>query len=574
MQLTGRSVQTLKYFLGQKWEALIAVGVLSFLVAFFESLSALAVYPILTLVFPSSLTNPADNNQLDKVLTWITAHISIKPLYAAIFFLLSVTIIKLVLTYCNMLLSWLTANHLWRKTQEMMISSLLSTDYQFLISSQKGDLAYRVLTAPGFISKTVNLIPLMGVEILKAIMMIGVLFYISPPVTLVLIVVATIYFLISKIVAQNVSYGTGSGRAESAKNQTIHVMNALKGIKAVRLFGVTNYWVGLFVKECKNFYMFARKDTVLSSIPSIILELIYISFLCVLFLFFSGDSNGVLNNVPTLGVFAYALMKIMPSLKLLSTQGMTIMSMMPHVEATYIALNEAQENQAIVRGTEYLSNFSSQIEVKDATFYYQKAEKPAIKNINLTINKGEFIGIVGASGSGKTTLLDLLAGLLRPTSGEILLDNKPIEKYSPNTLSEHIGYVGQETFLFNDSIRENILFGRYGFSESQIKTALKKADMLDFVESLPDGLDFVLADDGMKMSGGQRQRISIARAMLRNPEIIMLDEATSALDHFTEENILQTILRLVRNENKTVIFVTHRVNAIKDADLVVQMQDG
>jgi ABC-type multidrug transport system fused ATPase/permease subunit len=134
--------------------------------------------------------------------------------------------------------------------------------------------------------------------------------------------------------------------------------------------------------------------------------------------------------------------------------------------------------------------------------------------------------------------------------------------------------VGQDPFLFNDTIRSNVLFGRNDPGEDIIKQALRKADVLDFVESLPGGLDYIVADDGMKMSGGQRQRICIARALLKNPEILLLDEATSALDHKTEEKIIETILRIVKQDGNTVIFVTHRKSAIQQADQVIEVKDG
>jgi len=573
MQLTGKSIQTLKYFLSQKWKALILVGVLSFLVAFFESLSALAIYPILSIIMPGTGAE-VGNQQLNSVINWATARSHFSPLQLSVIFLLMVTIIKLLLSYGQKLYAWVTANQVWRSTQKRMISSLLNADYQFLVNSQKGDLAYRVLTAPGFICKSVNQIPLMAVEVLKVIMMLVMLSFVSWKITAFLLVVSSIYFVINRFLAKHVSYGTGSGRAESAKNQTIHVMNALKGIKSVRLFGVTRHWIDLYVKEIKNFYRYARKDTIVSGIPANMLELVYILFLCGMILYSSREGSSVLNNIPTLGVFAYALLKIMPSLKALSTQWLAFMAMLPHVEATYLAINEAERHGCTETGTEDLKSFNSNIKFKDVSFNYFNALTPAVNDVNLDINRGEFVGIIGFSGSGKTTFLDLLAGLLVPTSGQILIDGHPISSYTPDSRTKHLGYVGQETFLFNDTIRENILFGRYGFSDDEIIEALKKADLWDFVKSLPDGLNYIIADDGMKMSGGQRQRISIARAVLLNPEVLLLDEATSALDHKTEENIMETILRLVNEEGKTVVFVTHRKSAIRHADRVIEMQDG
>lgn len=573
MKFSGDSKNAIKYFLAKKWKALTCIAALSFVVAFFESLATFAIYPVLSLVTPET-AGRGHNFYLDAVMKWITGHSAVSPLYTAVALLFGLTFIKLILSYGNVVLTWITANKIYQEIQIKMMSSLLMADYQFLIGSQKGDLAYRVLTAPGYVSKMINVLPMAAVEILKTLMMISMLFMISHQVTFVLIIIAAIYFLIARFIAKNVSYGTGSGRAKSASNQSIHAMNALKGIKAIRLFGVAKFWTDLFGRECRNFYTFARKDATISGVPSMLLELVSVVFICILALYFTSGKGSFLSNVPVIGVFAYSLLKMMPSLKQISSYGMEVMSMLPHAEAAYHAIQESEYHQADADGLDELQSFQSSIQIKDLSFYYANTDKPAVMNVNAEIRKGQFVGIFGPSGSGKTTLLDLMGGLLKDSSGAILLDGKSINSFTSESLSEHIGYVGQDPFLYNDTIRNNILFGRKDPGDEVIKQALRKADVLEFVNSLTGGWDFIVADDGMKMSGGQRQRISIARALLKSPEILLLDEATSALDHKTEENIIETILRLMKEEGCTVIFVTHRKSAIHHADQVIEMRDG
>ena len=573
MKFTGDSKKALIYFLSSKGKALVLIAALSFVVAFFESLATFAIYPVLSLMSPET-AGSVRNSYLDSVMSWITSHSSASPLYTAVGLLFGLTLIKLVLSYCNILFTWVTANTIYQETQIRIMSSLLRSDYQFLLSAQKGDLAYRALTAPGYVSKMINVIPMIAVEMLKTLMLITMLFLISPQVTLFLVIIAALYFLLARYIARNVSYGTGSGRAKSASNQSIYAMNALKGIKAIRLFGVTKFWIDLFGRECKNFYFFARKDATITGLPSMLLELVSVSFICAMALYFTGSGKNFLGSVPLIGVFAYSLLKLMPSLKQISGYGMEVMANLPHAEAAYHAIEESERHRGDVGGRERLGAFHDLIQIKDAVFRYAGSDKPAVKNVNIEIEKGRFFGIIGPSGSGKTTLLDLLGGLLKVSSGEILLDGKPIDSFTPESLSEHIGYVGQDPFFFNDTIRNNVLFGRKDPGDEAIKQSLRKADVLDFVMSLPGGMDYVIADDGMKMSGGQRQRISIARALLRNPEILLLDEATSALDHKTEEKIVETILKIVKEEGNTVIFVTHRESAIRRADQIIEMRDG
>jgi len=573
MKFTGDSKKALKYFLSRKWKALVFIAALSFLVAFFESLATFAIYPILSLMAPET-AGRGRNPYLDAIMAWIAGYSSASPLHTAVALLLGLTVVKLLLSYGNILLTWVTANKIYQETQIRMMSSLLNADYQFLLGAQKGDLAYRVLTAPGYVSKMTNVIPMIAVEVLKTLMIVTMLFLISTWVTFFLIIIAALYFIMARYVARNVSYGTGSGRAKSASNQSVYAMNALKGIKTIRLFGVAKFWSELFARECRNFYAFARKDATITGIPGMLLELVFVSFLCFLALYFSSGGGNFLSNMPLIGVFAYSLLKIMPSLKAVSGYGMEIMANLPHAEAAYHAIEESECHRADIGGREQLEAFHGLMRIKDVSFLYTSSDKPAIKNINIEIGRGRFVGIIGPSGSGKTTLLDLLGGLLKATSGEILIDGKPIDSFGPESLSKHIGYVGQEPFFFNDTIRNNVLFGRKDPGGDAVRQALRKADVLEFVESLPEGLNFVIADDGMKMSGGQRQRISIARALLQNPEILLLDEATSALDHKTEEKIIETIIKIVKEEGNTVIFVTHRKSAIQMADQVIEMRDG
>ncbi|MBI5701732.1 ABC transporter ATP-binding protein [Candidatus Saganbacteria bacterium] len=573
MKMSGKSIETIKYFISKKWRAMVVILILSFLVAFFESLSAVVVYPVLSVLVPETAVE-AGAGQFIAIMNLITHNSFFSPLVTVVLILFSLTLLKLSLSYFNTVFSGLYAGRIFQETQIKMMSVLLNSDYQFLINTKKGDLVFRLTTAPGYVSKVIGMLTLMLVELLKTAMMLIVLFVVSPVVTVILLAASSIYYFVTKSIAQRVSYGTGSGRAVSASNQTIHAMNALKGIKSIRLFGVVSHWIEMFSRECMNFYHYALKDLVISSLPASLLELVYISFLCVMVVYFSNVKGGVLGSLPMIGVFVYSLLKIMPSLRLLSSYGMGLMAILPNAEAAYLAIREAEEHRDHLGGNRQLKKFTSEIEIREVTFNYQNAKKPAVIDVSFTVKRGEFIGIIGSSGSGKTTLLDLLSGLLNPTSGRILIDGIPIVDYLPASLCEHIGYVGQETFFFNDTIRNNILFGRAGFDEKNVKEALKKADILDFILGLQGGLDFILADDGMKISGGQRQRLSIARALLRNPEIILLDEATSALDHLAEENVMETILKLVREEGKTVIFVTHRKSAIKDANRVVEMRDG
>ena len=206
------------------------------------------------------------------------------------------------------------------------------------------------------------------------------------------------------------------------------------------------------------------------------------------------------------------------------------------------------------------------LELKDVNFEYEK-DKPILKNINLTINKGEFLGIAGLSGTGKTTLVDIIAGLLTPKSGKILIDGKPQEN------SLRIGYIPQEVSLINASIKENVAYGCSGIWDERVIEALKKAQLYDFImKNYKDGINANPFIDSNGFSQGQKQRLAIARALYSNPDILILDEATSSLDLKTEDEICSVLMSL--KGEKTIIAIAHRLSTIKNADRIAFMKNS
>ncbi len=220
-----------------------------------------------------------------------------------------------------------------------------------------------------------------------------------------------------------------------------------------------------------------------------------------------------------------------------------------------------------------LQKFSNKIEFKNVSFKYIKGDEGyVLKNINLEVKKGKIIALVGQSGSGKTTLADMLPRFYDCDDGEILLDNVNIKNASFNSLRNQIGVVTQESILFNDSIFNNIVFGLPNVTREQVTEAAKIANAHEFIVKLPNGYDTNIGDRGNKLSGGQKQRISIARAILRNPEILILDEATSALDTESEKLVQEALTNLMKN--RTSILIAHRLSTIANADEIIVMQQG
>jgi subfamily B ATP-binding cassette protein MsbA len=224
------------------------------------------------------------------------------------------------------------------------------------------------------------------------------------------------------------------------------------------------------------------------------------------------------------------------------------------------------------RGGGYIAaRVRGDVRFRDVTFSYPQGQGPALRGVSLEVQAGSSLAIVGRSGSGKSTLVSLLPRFYDVGAGSILIDGRDIREYELRSLREQIAVVSQDVTLFDDTIRNNIAFGR-NVSESELMRAAEAAHVLEFVSALPAGLDTIVGDRGVLLSGGQRQRISIARALLKNAPILILDEATSALDTEAERHIQAALAQLVRN--RTTFVIAHRLSTVEQADRIVVLDAG
>ncbi|MDH4300953.1 MAG: lipid A export permease/ATP-binding protein MsbA [Nitrospira sp.] len=233
---------------------------------------------------------------------------------------------------------------------------------------------------------------------------------------------------------------------------------------------------------------------------------------------------------------------------------------------------DLKTEQAQDHGTAPLMGINQAIEFQGVSLRYENHTVPALTDIDLVIRPGEVIALVGSSGSGKTTFVSLLPRFYEPTAGQILVDGIPLASYELGSLRAHIGIVSQEIFLFDDSVRNNIAFGRSGASPGDVEQAAKLAYAHDFILRLPEGYDTVIGERGIKLSGGERQRVAIARAILRDPPLLILDEATSALDTESERIVQLALANLMKN--RTTLVIAHRLSTIQNADRIIVLDRG
>ncbi|WP_107695731.1 ABC transporter ATP-binding protein [Campylobacter concisus] len=314
-------------------------------------------------------------------------------------------------------------------------------------------------------------------------------------------------------------------------------------------------------------YGYAKANIVsntLNQLPRLSLETIGFGVLIgivVYVLFKYNDANFVL---PIISMYALALYRILPALNRILSNYNTLLFLSSSLDIVYSDLSYTPQTE----GKDFM-DFKNKIELINVSFEYNKNKK-VLKNINITINKGDKIAFVGESGSGKSTLVDLIIGLYKPLSGEIIIDGKKLASDNIKSYRSKVGYIPQSIYLFDGTVGENVAFG-YEYDKERIIEVLKKANIYDFLSS-KEGIDTLVGDGGIQLSGGQKQRIGIARALYSDPEILVLDEATSALDNETEAKIMDEIYEI--SQDKTLLIIAHRLSTIERCDRKIMLSNG
>ena len=349
------------------------------------------------------------------------------------------------------------------------------------------------------------------------------------------------------------------------------LQESLSGIRMVKAYGREEAEAARFQQSNRSFLRTTMKAIQVSSLGSSHMEVIGVVGVAAI-IWYGGFL--VINGSMTPGEFfsfLTAMFMAYTPIRKLSGSNNQIQQALAAAERVFGVLDLKTEQDA-ERGRLELPRIAQSVTFDDVTFHYGSQAVPALKDINLTIRAGEMMALVGSSGSGKTTLVNLIPRFYEPTAGRILIDGIDIQSYTLRSLRSQIGMVSQDVVLFDDSIRNNIAFGRADATDDDIILAARLAYAHDFVERFPQGYQTIVGEKGVKLSGGERQRLAIARAILRDPPLLILDEATSALDTESERVVQLALANLMKN--RTTVVIAHRLSTIQQADRIMVLARG
>lgn len=421
----------------------------------------------------------------------------------------------------------------------------------------------------------------MVTEIVVSVCLCIVLVVISPAMSLFIVVIFLgMTLVIMKVLKPRLNE---IGRKNQAIQSRIAKwrIQSIYGLKDVKVLNREEFFVRNYYESGAIGANVARNYAVLNNLPRLLIETVFIAAMLLFIMLYILKGNDITVLIPQLTAFAVAAIRIMPGTNRINTYLSQIAYSQPCLDYLYENLTEnmKEDVNGSVTGLEGVEKkelpelqLQDRIALNHISFTYPNTEKPIFTDAHMEVKKGQSVGIMGPSGAGKSTIVDILLGLLHAQEGTITCDGRNIFENYPSWLSK-IGYIPQSIYLIDESIRDNIAFGIDAdkIDEKRIWEVLEEAQLKEFVEELPEGLDTTIGDRGVRISGGQRQRLGIARALYHNPEILVFDEATSALDSDTEKAVMDAVNSF--HGKKTMVIIAHRLNTIAKCDVIYKVEN-
>lgn len=467
--------------------------------------------------------------------------------------------------------------NLQKEISEKLLSAFMHMPYSFFLNVNIAELQRTLLIDTDYFSKAViHTLELLS-EVFVCVTLCFYLFTVSHSISLIvvciLLIFMTAFIKVSKMITRNISKKSQIYSTAIQKD----INQSFGGVKEIKVLGREQTFIDDYSHVLVGYTRTQRIMRLLGIVPKYVIEAGSMTgmLLAIILKMYFGRSD-FQAFIPQLGVFAVAAFRLMPSVGRINEHYNAIIEAGPSVDVIYRYVREV-DGQEYGQDTSVIQDpkwrLQEGLHICHISYAYPNTTVNVIDDVTFDIPKGKTVAFIGSSGAGKSTMADLILGVLTPQRGVISADDLNIDK-NLRTWQQEVGYIPQTIYLSDDTIRNNIAFGipTEHIDEGAVRRAAERAQLTDFIESLPDGFDTVVGDRGVRLSGGQRQRIGIARALYHDPEVLFLDEATSALDNETEMAVMEAIDGL-RGE-KTLIIIAHRLTTIRNADQVYEIKDG
>lgn len=458
--------------------------------------------------------------------------------------------------------------------QQKLLGIIIRRPYEYFLNVKTGEITQIVIRDPNSAYSLLLTVLSMVTDVIVSISLGITVFVISPLITGIVVAVILVCLVVILKVAKPTIQDVGVTFRKSNSTMSSWVIQIVNGIKAIKVTNREKFFEDEFKKINDKGIKAERTYKSINIVPRALIEMVSVcsALLAILIMITGGKS--LTDLFPALSAFAVAAIKLLPCANKISNAINEVSYQRPYLDKMIENLEnlEGSYNFEFAKEGGEPIYLNEGIEIKDLSFSYSSSDKKIFDGANMVIPAGKSVGIVGPSGAGKTTVVDIILGLLKQQEGTICSDGNNVMENYLEWLT-HIGYIPQTIFVLDGTVRDNIVFGADAeVNDELVWKAVREAQLEDFVNSLPDGLDSMVGERGLKISGGQRQRLGIARALYSDPDLLIFDEATSSLDNDTEAAIMDSINSL--HGKKTMIIIAHRLQTIEGCDMVYKVSDG
>ncbi len=531
---------------------------------FVEAFSVLSIAPIIDYITDPGLEAPSKiTSECLKIVRWFGLSPSLflfMGIFAFLMFMRAIFNIKI--NYLELLIKYRFLGHFLTGS----FGSFFRSGLSFFNNIQQGMIINTFSSEANTVGNSIASLTRLIASAVKFISFIIIPFSISWQLSLIAII-AFVLAGLPTLVVNKISYRKGEKNVLATNNLQIILQESITAVKTIFAFANQEKMIRSYDQSFQKYEKITIPYQLISPSLRNILEPVFLTVFFIIF--FLGIERYQMKSSEVLTML-YAFRSGLPHILTIFMEKNRVFSFIPSYEQM-LRLQKSANLHKFKNGKVIFQGLKNCLEFKNVQFGYSE-NKDILKNINIKIFKDQTVAIVGKSGSGKTTFADIMMGFYRPKQGSILVDGQNLNELEIGSYQKRIGYISQEPILFNTTIKENLLWADEAANEKQLFDALEKAYAIDFVQKLPDKLDTLTGDRGVKLSGGEKQRIALARVLLRNPEILILDEATSSLDTESERFIQKTIYEI--SKNCTTVIIAHRLSTIKEVQNIYVFEDG